>query len=135
MSDQIVLDSWAILSLLADEPEAEQVESAIDEHECVISWINLAEVEYIVARRRGPKEASQAIADLRVCVQPLLPDEELFHTAASIKSRMPMAFADAFAAATACKLDAPLMTGDPELMRRPPGALKLRPWKWIDLRT
>ena len=46
----------------------------------------------------------------------VLPDRALILEAARIKADYPMSYADAFAAATAIQLGAPLWTGDPELL-------------------
>ena len=48
--------------------------------------------------------------------------------AARIKAEFPMALGDTFAAATAVAHDAPLLTGDPELLHRN------GPWRTEDLR-
>jgi predicted nucleic acid-binding protein len=68
------------------------------------------------------------VRDLRDVVAAELPDEKRVLDAGRIKSDYPLAFADAFAAATAQAHDAELWTGDPELLVH--GA----PWRWRDLR-
>lgn len=123
------LDSWAILALFEGaEPAAERVERALDEGRPVMSWINLGEVYYIVRRDQGESEAQQVVRDLRMRLALDLPSESRILTAAAIKSDHPMAYADAFAAATAVAHNAILLTGDPELLL--PGG----PWRWEDLR-
>ena len=57
-----------------------------------------------------------------------LPSEDRVVAAARMKAEFPLAYADAFAAATAIGLDATLWTGDPELLVTP------APWRWRDLR-
>ena len=57
-----------------------------------------------------------------------LPDDERIIDAARIKAEHPMAYADAFAAATAMAHDATLWTGDPELL------VHDATWRWRDLR-
>ena len=66
--------------------------------------------------------------DLRDVVRAELPDEARVVEAARIKADHPMAYADAFAAATAAFHDAVLWTGDPELLVPNAG------WQWRDLR-
>ncbi len=124
-----VLDSWAVLRLLeGTEPAATRVQSLIDsEPNPVMSWINLGEVFYVIRRDQGAQEADQVVRDLRPLVHLDLPTEERVLQAATIEADHRMAYADAFAAATAIAYDAQLLTGDPELLV--PGA----PWRWIDL--
>ena len=129
------MDSWAILRLLDDGPNAVLVESAVASGDALMSWINLGEVAYIVTRRHSEQAADAVVADVRSSVDVQLPDAPLVLAAAKIKAAMPMAYADAFAAATAVRCDAPLLTGDPELLVRPDTSTKLRPWRWVDLRT
>lgn len=135
MTGRVVLDSWAILRLLDDGPNAVLVESAVASGDALMSWINLGEVAYIVTRRHSEQAADAVVADVRSSVDVQLPDAPLVLAAAKIKAAMPMAYADAFAAATAVRCDAPLLTGDPELLVRPDTSTKLRPWRWVDLRT
>lgn len=124
------LDSWAVLRLLEGiEPAASRVEQVLDEGRPVMSWINLGEVFYIIRRDQDEAEALEIVRDLRLRLDLDLPSESRILSAAAIKADHPMAYADAFAAATAAAHDATLLTGDPELLL--PGA----PWRWEDLRT
>ncbi|MGH3693741.1 MAG: PIN domain-containing protein [Pseudonocardiaceae bacterium] len=124
----VVLDSWAVLCLLqGDGPGAERVERVLADRP-VMSWINLGEVLYILLRRRGQAEAVEAVRDLRATLSVELPTESVVRHAAAIKAAHPMAYADAFAAATTIAHDGRLWTGDPELLV--PGA----PWNSLDLR-
>jgi len=132
VNGSLVLDSWAVLAYLGSDgrmPRAmEAVERAIHLERAVMSWVNLGEVAYIVHRRFGREESRSVVQDLRAAVNVLLPEEPLFLQAAEIKARYVMAYADAFAAATAMQCAGELLTGDPELLI--PGA----PWRWRDLR-
>jgi predicted nucleic acid-binding protein len=113
----VVLDSWAIMRLLdGTEPAASRVQAIIDSGEAVMSWINLGEVLYVLKRARGAEVAEQTIRDIESVVRAMLPDRALVIDAAAIKSANRMSYADAFAAATAVQLGAPLWTGDPELL-------------------
>ncbi len=134
MSGRVALDSWAILNLLEDGVNAVKVEAAVDSGDAVMSWINLGEVAYILTRRLNEDAASVVVADVRASVDVQLPDAPLVLAAAKIKAGMTMAYADAFAAATALRYDVPLMTGDPELLVRPKRSTKIKPWRWVDLR-
>lgn len=126
-----VLDSWAVLRLLEGaEPAASRVQELFDADDGpVMSWINLGEVHYIVHRDRGEAEAEQVVRDLRARLEMDLPTEQRVLEAAGLKARFSMAYADAFAAATAIAHRATLLTGDPELLV--PDA----PWAVEDLRT
>jgi ribonuclease VapC len=125
-----VLDSWAVLRLLEGvEPAAERVADVLASGDTVMSWINLGEVFYVVRRRRGEVAATTVVQDLQPDVRVELPDRDVVLAAARIKAEHPMAYADAFAAATAIAHDAPLLTGDPELL------IDGAAWRWEDLRA
>ena len=124
----VVLDSWSVLCLLqGEEPGARRVEQALADRP-VMSWINLGEVLYILLRRRTQAESVAAIRDVQSMVTVELPSEAIVRQAATIKAAHAMAYADAFAAATAIAHDGQLWTGDPELLV--PGAS----WQVVDLR-
>ncbi|MCY4422494.1 MAG: PIN domain-containing protein [Acidimicrobiaceae bacterium] len=125
----VVLDSWAILRYLEDsDPAASAVAGLLDSETPTVSWINLGEVFYILRRRAGETQALAAVRDLRHVLEAELPTSERVLEAARIKAEHRMAYADAFAAATAAGHGATLWTGDPELLIRD------APWSWHDLR-
>lgn len=95
----------------------------------LVSWINLGEVFYVVRRLHGEDAASQTIRDLRDVTNAELPAETRVIEAARIKVEHTLAYADAFAAATAIAHSAVLWTGDPELLVDGAG------WQWEDLRS
>lgn len=112
-----VLDSWAIMRLLeGSEPSASRVQKLIDSGDAVISWINLGEIYYVLARSLGDDAAAATVRDIESRVEAVLPDRLLILDAARIKAEHRMSYADAFAAATAVRFAAPLWTGDPELL-------------------
>ena len=124
-----VLDSWAILRYLEDDGRAaSDVVTLLLAQRPVVSWINLGEVFYVVRRAAGEDAAASTVRDLRDVVIAELPHEDRVLQAGRIKSTFPLAYADAFAAATAQAHDAELWTGDPELL------LADAPWTWRDLR-
>jgi predicted nucleic acid-binding protein len=124
------LDSWAVLRLLeGDDPAAGRVQDVLDGERPVMSWINLGEVFYVVRREEGDAEAQEVVRDIRSSLILDLPPEARVLAAATLKAEHAMAYADAFAAATALAYDATLITGDPELL------LDGSPWRWEDLRT
>lgn len=125
----VVLDSWALLRFLEDSaPTASAVAALLDRERPVACWINLGEVFYIVRRAHGEAAAAATVRDLRDVLTADLPSTTRVLDAARIKSEHPLAYADAFAAATAIALHAELWTGDPELLVA--GA----PWRWRDVR-
>ena len=124
-----VLDSWAVLRYLEDRGTAASAVAALLASERpVMSWINLGEVFYILRRSAGEDAAATTVRDLRDVVAAELPDDQRVLQAGRIKSEFPLAYADAFAAATAQAHDADLWTGDPELL------IAQAPWTWRDLR-
>jgi predicted nucleic acid-binding protein len=126
----VVLDSWAILRYLEDDrPAADEVATLLaGEQRPVASWINLGEVFYVVRRVHGERAASDVLRDLRAVIDPDLPTAGRVVDAARLKADHPLAYADAFAAATAIALHAELWTGDPELL------IDGASWRWRDLR-
>lgn len=110
------LDSWAILRWLdGDEPAADRVEAAMPSRP-VMSWINLGEVAYIVERRAGVDRARRVVRELRLRLTLDLPSEARVLEAAHLKAGYTMAYADAFAVATAIAHGATLLTGEPEIL-------------------
>ena len=115
-----VLDSWAVIAYLEDEPSAEQVEELIaTAHEeqipIYMSVVNIGEVWYTLAREVSEEEANAGIkmlSDLRIQFENV--DWELTQEAARFKSQNKMSYADAFAAALAKVKKADLVTGDNE---------------------
>jgi predicted nucleic acid-binding protein len=110
------LDSWAILRWLeGQEPAASRVERSLETRP-IMSWINLGEVYCVVRRAAGADRAQAVVRDLRHLLHLDLPTEARVIEAASIKARHALAYADAFAIATAMAHDASLLTGDPEIL-------------------
>ena len=118
-----VLDSHALLAYLEGEASGEFVRDLIAAAErrrvrLYLSLINWGEVVYIVRREKGDVAAQEVTA--RIDVAPIAlhgVDRPLVHTAAMLKAQHPIAYADAFAAATAKALQCPVVTGDPEFRR------------------
>lgn len=114
----VVLDSWALLAYLGGEPAAARVESAWIAEGAAISSVSLGEVLYIRIRSHGEKSAHADIAAVRGPLEVIDPDWPLVSTAASIKAHGGLSYADAFCIATALRANAPLLTGDPEIVDR-----------------
>ena len=125
----VVLDSWAVLRYLEGaEPAASAVQELLDEDRPVMSWINLGEVFYVLHRTHGDGAAEETVRDLRTVLDAEVASPDRVLAAGRIKSGHRLAYADAFAAATAQAHAAPLWTGDPELL------VEDAPWTWVDLR-
>jgi ribonuclease VapC len=121
-----VLDSHALLAYFEGEASGALVRTLIQEAEhrrvrLYVSLINWGEVFYIVRREKGEVAAHEVIARLDVLPITLRSvDRRLVQAAATLKAAHPIAYADAFAAATANLLDVPVVTGDPEFRRLQP---------------
>jgi predicted nucleic acid-binding protein len=110
------LDSWAVLRWLeGEEPAASRVEAAMKSRP-LMSWINLGEVAYIVERLAGEERARQVVRELQRQLALEIPTQGRVLEAAHIKAGHSMAYADAFALATAIAEGATLLTGDPEIL-------------------
>lgn len=112
----VVLDSWALLAYLKDEPSADRIESAWVEEGATICSINLGEVLYIRMRGDGEDSPITDIEQVRKRLNVLDPDWPLVAVAAKVKARGGLSYADAFCIATALQAEAPLWTGDPEIV-------------------
>ena len=119
MPARFVLDSFAIMALLQDEPGAAKVQDLLreaDKGECelYISVVNLGEVLYTVENRQGVEAAQETLAFIDQ--SPILTvdvDRSLALLAARLKAGSGIGYADCFAAACAQHLDAAVVTGDP----------------------
>lgn len=112
----VVLDAWAVFALLEDEPSAHQVQNEMSDANVLASWINLGEVIYKRGRASGFDEARAGVLAFAATITAELPDQLLVLAATRFKAAGGLSYADAFAAATAERHDAPLLTGDPALI-------------------
>lgn len=118
MAEKYVLDTYALLALLQDEPGAQTVADLIasDETTVLMSIINLGEAFYIILRAHGEEEASTVenkvfeTAKIKIAGAPW----ERVRAAARLKAEGGLSFADCFAAALSEESGAILVTGDPE---------------------
>jgi len=119
----IVLDSWAIMAYVLNEPAAEQVADIIanareDNARLLMSVINVGEVWYSLRRRSSARNADEAMGALRsIGIEFIDADWPQTQIAAQFKSRGGISYADCFAAALAKQTNAILVTGDPEFKR------------------
>lgn len=120
-ADRVVLDSYAVLAYLWDEPSAQRVADILERGEPWMTLVNLGEVTYIVERERGRAAADGVFANFLapersdgVAVRWLPVDAALVRRAASLKAVGGLSYADCFAAAAADMVGCPVLTGDPE---------------------
>ncbi len=120
MSKKLVLDSFALVSLFHKEPGWEKVRAALYEQQragtkACLNWINWGEFFYIVKRKVGTGQATEALHLLEQLPIELVPvDQPLVREAAEIKSQYTVSYADAFCIATAHRLSGTVLTSDPE---------------------
>ena len=123
MTKSILFDSFAILKYYQDETGADKVEKLLRSAQrgllkASMSEINLGEVYYLTIRRIGldlAKENLERLSNLPIKIIP--PSSDLIMRAAEIKAQYAISYADCFAAATAEKLSASIITGDPEFKK------------------
>ena len=74
--EKIVFDAWALLALIfGEEPAAKSVkdilgQKSISRSTVNISWINIGEVYYIIARKKGPDMADEVLNDIKMLISP-----------------------------------------------------------------
>ena len=122
MSGRFVLDSYALIGYLENEPFAGRIQKYLKqarraEASLYLHAIHLGEVYYITIREQGQNSADLAYARIKAFPLTFIDkiDEELLLKAASLKAAYPISYADSFAAALAKIHNCTLLTGDPEL--------------------
>lgn len=116
----LVMDTWAIIAYLEDEPSAQQIADLIaSAHEQEIpiymTVVNVGEVWYNIAREISEEDANGSVKELHdLRIQFVDVDWELTLEAARFKSQNKMSYADCYAAALAKVKKADLVTGDKE---------------------
>jgi predicted nucleic acid-binding protein len=119
-STAFVLDSFALLAYLQDEPIASRIEKLLENaarQKCrlFLSMINLGELLYITERRGGVARAQDALALIRQLPIEIMPaNEQIIFAAAHIKANHPLSYADSFVVAIAIQENSTIITGDPE---------------------
>ena len=122
MPTRVVLDSYALIGYLENEPFAGWIEGILKQARkgqkiLYLHAIHLGEVYYITLREKGQKQASLAYSRIKAFPLTLVDtiNEELLIEAASLKAFYPISYADSFAAAMAKIYNCSLLTGDPEM--------------------
>lgn len=121
-----------MVAWLQDEPAGAALEMLLQKADAgrvhlLMSWYNVAEAFYIIAKRRTLDIAEQFLVRLpSLPIRLVLPGEEEIMAAARIKGSAAIAFGDAFAIALARAEHASVITGDQEIRR-----CRLVPVDWI----
>ena len=119
-STAFVLNSFALLAYLQDEPAASRIEKILDnaakgKHILLLSIINLGEILYITERKGGVAKAQEALALIQqLPIELRSVNAQTVFTAAHIKANHSISYADSFAVATAIEANAAVITSDPE---------------------
>lgn len=115
-----VLDAWAVIAYLEDEPSAPLIADLIaSAHEegipVYMTVVNVGEVWYTIAREISEEDADASIKELRdLRIQFEDVGWGITQEAAGFKSKNKMSYADCYAAALAKFYKADLVTGDKE---------------------
>ncbi len=120
----LVLDSWPIMEWLkAREPAATLFDETIERAKAghvilLLSTINLGEVLYNCWNVWGEDRAEEIQASFRALpIMIVHPTEEDVRSAARIKGRYKISYADSFTAILAVDCAAPVLTGDPDFLK------------------
>lgn len=127
-----VIDSWAMVAWIQDEPGSEALQGFLVKAEAgrlplLMSWYNVAETFYTIAKRRTVALAEEFLTRLpSLPIRLMLPDEEGIMAAARVKASHAVALGDAFAIALAQAEHGSVITGDLEIRR-----CRLVPVDWV----
>lgn len=118
-----VLDAFALLALFKEERGADIVASLLEgakegRARVLMCVVNLGEVVYRTLREYGEQRAQEAaVLAQALAIDFADVDRHLALSAARLKGLHRMSYADCFAAALAQRLDAAIVTGDPDFQR------------------
>jgi ribonuclease VapC len=120
----MILDSFALIGYLENEGFSARIEKLLKQARqnkirIYLHAIQLGEVYYITLREQGQGVADLAYARIKAFSLRYIEiiDEKLLRTAARLKARYPISFADSFVAALAIIYNAKVLTGDPEFKK------------------
>lgn len=118
MKKKRLLDSFALLAFLKKESNYHRVKELLSaaDNPVLMNEVNLGETFYILARERGMQEADFFLGVILPSLPITILPNSFEHVieASRIKAAHPLSFADCFAAATALREHAAIVTGDPE---------------------
>ncbi len=115
-----MLDSYAILAFLKQEPHFEIVKDLLrssgkGRETLLMNQINAGEVYYQIAKQDLSENVGRFWNHfLQLPILFVANDFDLVLEAAKLKARFPIAYADAFVVATAIREGASIVTGDPD---------------------
>ena len=121
-----------MVAWIQDEPGGRALEAFLlnadtGKLQLLMSWYNVAETFYTMAKRKKLAVAEEFLARLpSLPIRLVLPDEDDIVAAARVKASHSVAFGDAFAIALAQSERASVITGDEEIRR-----CKLVPVDWV----
>jgi ribonuclease VapC len=118
-----VFDSYAMIAYFEDEPGADRVAQILRQliqgkAKGYMSVVNWGEVYYNVMREDGIAKAEKVILQLdKFPLEIVEVNRNLAYEAARLKGKYRIAYADCFAVSLSLKLNAFLVTGDPEFRK------------------
>ena len=118
-----VLDSYAMIAYFENEPGADRVAQFLRQliqgkAKGFMSVVNWGEVYYNTMREQGVAEAEKVILQLdKFPIQIVEVNKNLAYEAAKLKGKYRIAYSGCFAVALSVKLNASLVTGDPEFKK------------------
>ncbi len=118
-----VMDSFAMIAFFEDEPGAERVALILKsimarKAKAYMSVINWGEIYYNTLREQGVETAEKVIGQLKQYpIEIVDADQKLTYEAAKLKGSYKIAYADCFTAALSYRLNAVVVTGDPEFKK------------------
>jgi len=123
MATSKVLDTYALIAFLEDEPGADYVRNLLLEAESgsvklAMCVVNLGELWYVIARSVSPAQADALLEETQgMSIEIVDADLKLTHQAAIFKSKVGLSFADCYTAALGVLRQAEVVTGDPEFQK------------------
>ena len=128
-----VVDSWAILAFLrGEEPGAAVMRRYLRRAQSgnlrlLLNVVNLGEVFYRLLQLTDKAQAEERLRQVKALPIDIVPAREsLVLEAARVKATHPLSYADAFAVATGRLENAPVITGDPEILGLPVSVVRVR---------
>lgn len=117
-----VLDASAVVRYLTNGIGEEKVDALIHrsrklEVRLLISVVNWGEALYVLAGMIGIEKATTALKTMSAVLESVAVDEELAEAAAILKHQTKLGYADCYAAALALRMDATLVTSDPDFKK------------------
>jgi len=117
-----VLDASAVVRYLTNGAGAAKVDALIDragrgEARLLISVVNWGEALYSLGKEQGLNKARADLAAMAALVESVAVDEALAEAAARIRLHYRTGYADCFAAALAMRMNATLVTTDPDFAK------------------